>query len=105
MGPEGRRFMNKKIAIDKMRERPHILSTEFFKQMNIRQLRMWFFHRMPLLKENSNRLHFENNSLHFEGDLMIYETKKHSEYITNYQLGVPQKMGLIERFVRYIFSI
>ena len=105
LGPEGRRFMNKKIAIDKMRERPHILSTEFFKQMNIRQLRMWFFHRMPLLKENSNRLHFENNSLHFEGDLMIYETKKHSEYITNYQLGVPQKMGLIERFVRYIFSI
>jgi len=105
LGPSGRRFLNKKIAIDKMRERPHILSTEFFKQMNIRQLRMWFFHRMPLLKENSNRLHFENNSLHFEGDLMIYETKKHSEYITNYQLGVPQKMGLIERFIRNIFSI
>jgi hypothetical protein len=105
LGPSGRRFLNKKIAIDKMRERPHILSTEFFKQMNIRQLRMWFFHRMPLLKENSNRLHFENNLLHFEGDLMIYETKKHSEYITNYQLGIPQKMGLIERFIRNIFSI
>jgi hypothetical protein len=105
LGPEGRRFINKKIAIDKMRERPHILSTEFFKQMNIRQLRMWFFHRIPLLKESTNRLHFEGNELHFEGDLMIYETKKHSEYITNYQLGVPKQMGLIERFIRYLINI
>ena len=106
LGPEGRRFMNKKIAIDKMRERPHILSTEFFKEMNIRQLRMWFFHRIPLLKESTNRLHFENNLLHFEGNSLIYETKRHSELITNYELTEHRlKMGLIERFVRYIFSI
>ena len=105
LGPHGRRFMNKKIAIDKMRERPHILSTEFFKQMNIRQLRMWFFHRIPLLKDSTNRLHFENNLLHFEGDLMIYETKKHSEYITNYELTEPRQMGWIETFFRNVFSI
>ena len=105
LGPEGRRFMNKKIAIDKMRERPHILSTEFFKEMNIRDLRMWFFHRIPLLKESTNRLHFEGNELHFEGDLMIYETKKHSEYITNYQLGAPKKMWWIERIIRNFIGI
>lgn len=106
LGPEGRRFLNKKIAIDKMKERPHILSTEFFKQMNIRQLRMWFFHRMPLLKENANRLHFDKNSLHFEGNLMIYETKKHSEYITNYELFHFRKnVGFIEQFIRNIFFI
>lgn len=105
LGPQGRRFLNKKIAIDKMRERPHILSAEFFKEMNIRQLRMWFFHRIPLLMENTNRLHFVGNELHFEGDLMIYETKKHSEYITNYQLTAPQQMGLIERFIRYFTGI
>ena len=100
LGPDGRRFLNKKIAIDKMRERPHILSTEFFNDMNIRELRMWFFHRIPLLRESTNRLHFEGNELHFEGDLMIYETKKHSEYITNYQLSAPQQMGWIERIIR-----
>jgi hypothetical protein len=105
LGPEGRRFMNKKIAIDKMRERPHILSTEFFKQMNIRQLRMWFFHRIPLLKENTNRLHFEGNELNFEGNLMIYETKKNSEYITNYELTIPRKIGFIERFLNSFFGI
>jgi hypothetical protein len=104
-GPEGRRFLCKKIAIDKMRERPHILSTEFFNQMNIRQLRMWFFHRITLLKENSNRLHFEGNELHFEGDLMIYETKKYSEYITNYQLTIPNQMGWIERMIRNFIGI
>jgi hypothetical protein len=71
--------------------------------MNIRELRMWFFHRIPLLRESTNRLHFENKELHFEGDLMIYETKKHSEYITNYQLTGPQKMGWIERMIRYFF--
>jgi hypothetical protein len=88
-----------------MRERPHILSTEFFNQMNIRQLRMWFFHRITLLKENSNRLHFEGNELHFEGDLMIYETKKYSEYITNYQLTIPNQMGWIERMIRNFIGI
>jgi hypothetical protein len=103
LGPDGRRFLNKKIAIDKMRERPHILSTEFFNNMNIRELRMWFFHRIPLLIESTNRLHFETNELHFEGDLMIYETKKHSEYITNYQLTDPKQMGWIERMIRYFF--
>jgi hypothetical protein len=66
---------------------------------------MWFFHRIPLLIESTNRLHFEGNELHFEGELMIYETKKHSEYITNYKLVEPRLMGLIERFVRNIFSI
>lgn len=104
LGPNGRRFLNKKIAIDKMRERPHILSAEFFNQMNIRELRMWFFHRIPLLKDSANRLHFEGNELHFEGDLMIYETKKHSEYITNYQLTAPQQMGWIERMIRYFIG-
>jgi hypothetical protein len=104
LGPDGRRFLNKKIAIDKMRERPHILSTEFFNDMNIRELRMWFFHRIPLLRESTNRLHFEGNELHFEGDLMIYETKKHSEYITNYQLTAPQQMGWIERMIRYFIG-
>ena len=104
MGPDGRRFLNKKIAIDKMRERPHILSTAFFNDMNIRELRMWFFHRIPLLKESTNRLHFEDNTLHFEGDLMIYETKKHSEYITNYQLSAVQQMGWIERMIRYFIG-
>lgn len=106
LGPEGRRFLNKKIAIDKMRERPHILSAEFFKEMNIRELRMWFFHRMPLLKENSNRLHFNSNELHFEGNPMIYQMKKHSEHITNYELtGQCRNMRWIERFIRYIFGI
>jgi len=102
LGPQGRRFLSKKIAIDKMRERPHILSADFFNNMNIRQLRMWFFHRMPLLKENTNRISIEGKELHFEGDLMIYETKKHSEYITNYQLSTPQHMGWIERMIRYL---
>jgi hypothetical protein len=97
--------LNKKIAIDKMRERPYILSAEFFNDMNIRELRMWFSHRIPLLMENTNRLHFEGKELHFEGNLMIYETKKHSEFITNYQLSSPRQMGLIERFIRYFISI
>jgi hypothetical protein len=106
LGPNGRRFMNKKIAIDKMRERPHIISADFFKEMNIRQLRMWFFHRIPLLTENTNRLHFEGNELHFEGSLMIYETKKHSEYIMNYELTeLRQQMGWFERLIRNIFLI
>jgi len=105
LGPHGRRFLNKKIAIDKMRERPHILSAEFFNDMNIRELRMWFFHRIPLLMESINRLHFEGKELHFEGDMMVYETKKHSEYIMNYQLTAPQQMGWIERMIRYFISI
>jgi hypothetical protein len=105
LGPLGRRFMNKKIAIDKMRERPHILSTDFFKKMNIRQLRMWFFNRIPLLKENTNRLHFEGNELNFDGNLMIYETKKHSEYIMNYELTIAKKTNFIERFFQNFFSI
>jgi hypothetical protein len=105
LGPDGRRFLNKKIAIDKMRERPHILSAEFFNQMNIRELRMWLFHRITLLKENTNRLHFEGNELHFEGNLMIYQTKKHEEYITNYELcGARQEMGWIKRIFRFIFG-
>ena len=73
--------------------------------MNIRQLRMWFFHRIQLLKESTNRLHFENNSLHFEGELMIYETKKNSEYITNYQLTEHRQMWWIERIIRNFISI
>ena len=105
LGPNGRRFLNKKIAIDKMRERPHILSSEYFNKMNIRQLRMWFFHRIPLLRDNTNRINIENNSLHFEGELMIYETKKNSEYITNYQLTEPLKMGWIERMIRNFIGI
>jgi hypothetical protein len=105
LGPNGRRFLNKKIAIDKMRERPHILSSEYFNKMNIRQLRMWFFHRIPLLRDNTNRINIENNSLHFEGELMIYETKKNSEYITNYQLTEPHKMGWIERMIRNFIGI
>jgi hypothetical protein len=105
LGPNGRRFLNKKIAIDKMRERPHILSSEYFNKMNIRQLRMWLFHRIPLLRDNTNRINIENNSLHFEGELMIYETKKNSEYITNYQLTEPLKMGWIERMIRNFIGI
>jgi len=106
LGPAGRRFMNKKIAINKMRERPHILSTEFFKQMNIRQLRMWFFHRIPLLKENANRIHFEGNELNFEGNLMIYETKKYSEYITNYDLfHFRENAGFFEKIITKIRKI
>jgi hypothetical protein len=100
LGPVGRRFMNKKIAIDKMRERPHILSADFFNKMNIRELRMWFFHRIPLLKENTNRLHFEGNELNFEGKLMIYETKKHSEYIWNYELIETNQNGFIYNFFK-----
>ena len=103
IGPDGRRFLNKKIAIDKMRERPHILGAEFFNEMNIRELRMWFFHRIPLLTESTNRLHFDGNELNFEGNPMIYELKKHSEYITSYELYNTQKMGFFERFIRKIF--
>ena len=105
LGPEGRRFMNKKIAIDKMRERPHIFGAEFFNEMNIRELRMWFFHRMPLLKDNANRLHFEGNELHFEGNPIIYELKKHTEYITSYELVNTQKIGWFQRIFRKIFFI
>lgn len=105
MGPDGRRFLNKKIAIDKMRDRPHILGAEFFNQMNIKELRMWFFHRIHLLKENTNRLHFESNELNFEGNPMIYELKKHSEHITYYELCKTQKMGFFERIIRKIFFI
>jgi len=105
IGPDGRRFLNKKIAIDKMRERPHIFGAEFFNEMNIRELRMWFFHRIPLLKESTNRLHFESNELHFEGNPMIYELKKHTEHITCYELCNTQKMGWFERFIRKIFFI
>jgi hypothetical protein len=105
MGPDGRRFLNKKIAIDKMRDRPHILGAEFFNQMNIKELRMWFFHRIHLLKENTNRLHFESNELHFEGNPMIYELKKHTEYITYYELCKQQTMGWFGWFDRIIQKI
>jgi len=105
MGSDGRRFLNKKIAIDKMRSRPHILGAEFFNQMNIKELRMWFFHRIHLLNESTNRLRFESNELHFEGNPMIYEMKKHSEHITYYELCNTQKMGWFDRIIRKIFFI
>ena len=105
IGPDGRRFLNKKIAIDKMRERPHIIGAGFFKEMNIKELRMWFFHRLPLLKESTNRLHFEGNELHFEGNPMIYEMKRHTEYLTCYELYNTRQFGWLERFFRTIFFI
>jgi len=97
---KGRHYLHKKIAIDKMRERPHILSAEFFNDMNIKELRMWFFNRINLLKDKPKRLQFESNELYFSGNLMIYELSKYSEYITFYELFDKKNMGFIERFFR-----
>ena len=96
-----RKNLHRQIAINRLIENPNIIETEFFDDMNMKDIRMWFGRRIMFFPvRGERRLNFQNGNFNFKASEWIMEFEKYDERVYLYL----QDNSVLPKFVEKIFK-
>jgi len=95
---QGKRNLYRSIAIDRMIDRPNIISAKFFEIMDLKDIRIWFAKKIYLLNKTT-KIPYGAGTVYFKEHQYVWENDEYRVLLSLYEPTV--KRGFLKRVMQF----
>ena len=99
LSKNGRRYLHKKIAVDRMVHRPNMMYIP--EEMDMKEKRMWFYRRIGIFKPEGERkfCHFDGEIV-LDSELVLHCFRDYNEQLDVYNFAQYRELSFWERLMK-----